>query len=52
MTRTLLARGADPAPVDRLGKTAMTYAAGEGHTEVVRMLLGKGVDPNASTAMT
>ncbi len=32
---------------DRLKKNAMTYAAGEGHTEIVQMLLAKGVDPNA-----
>jgi ankyrin repeat protein len=25
----------------------MTYAAGEGHTAIVLMLLAKGVDPNA-----
>ena len=24
----------------------MTYAAGEGHAEIVKMLLAKGVDPN------
>ena len=32
--------------VDRLKKNAMTYAAGEGHTEIVQMLLAQGVDPN------
>lgn len=30
IARRLLAKGANPAAVDRLGKTAMTYAAGEG----------------------
>ena len=35
------------APADRLGKTAITYAAGEGHTAIVRLLLERGVDPNA-----
>jgi ankyrin repeat protein len=35
------------APADRIGKTAITYAAGEGHTAIVRLLLDKGVDPNA-----
>ena len=42
MTRALLVRGADPALVDRVGKNAMTYAAGEGRTEIVRLLLDKG----------
>jgi uncharacterized protein len=44
---SLLGRGADPAPSDRLGKNAITYAAGEGHADVVKQLLAKGVDANA-----
>ena len=43
----LLARGADPAALDRLGKNAMTYAAGEGHAAIVKQLLATGIDANA-----
>ena len=43
----MLDKGADVAPLDRLQKNAMTYAAGSGGTEIVVMLLAKGVDPNA-----
>jgi ankyrin repeat protein len=32
---------------DQLRKTAMIYAAGEGRTEVVVLLLHAGIDPNA-----
>jgi len=39
--------GAAVDAVDRIGKNAMTYAAGEGHTDIVRLLLAHGVDPNA-----
>ena len=42
----LLARGADWRPADRIRKTAMVYAAGEGHAAVVKQLLARGVDPN------
>ena len=45
---TLLERGADPKPIDRLGKNAITYAAGEGHAGIVRLLLARGVDVNAA----
>src|SRR5690242_13175238 len=34
LTRDLLAKGANPGAVDRVGKNAITYAAGEGHTEI------------------
>jgi len=43
----LLDKGADVTAVDRLQKNAMTYAAGEGHTAIVKLLLARGVDPNA-----
>jgi len=43
----LLDKGANVAALDRLQKNAMTYAAGSGNTEIVMLLLGKGVDPNA-----
>ena len=45
---SLLAKGADDLhAVDRLKKNAMTYAAGQGQTEIVVLLLKAGVDPNA-----
>ena len=43
----LLAKGADINAVDRLQKNAMTYAAGQGQTDIVVLLLKAGVDPNA-----
>ncbi|OUL90596.1 ankyrin repeat domain-containing protein, partial [Paraburkholderia hospita] len=42
----LLARGADPLATDRVGKTAMEYAAGQGQTQVVKQLLDTGIDVN------
>src|SRR5262245_12366893 len=39
MVKRLLAKGANPAPIDRLQKNAMTYAAGEGRSDVVMTLL-------------
>jgi ankyrin repeat protein len=47
MVGQLLAKGANPAALDRLQKNAMIYAAGEGHTKVVTLLLANGIDPNA-----
>ena len=47
IARTLLANGADLAALDPHQKNAMTYAAGEGRTEMVRLLIAQGVDPNA-----
>ena len=47
MARQLLAKGANPAALDRLHKNAMIYAAGEGWTGVVTLLLANGIDPNA-----
>jgi hypothetical protein len=46
----LLASGADVTAVDRLQKTAMTYAAGQGRTDIVLLLLRAGVDANALLA--
>src|SRR5262249_19711757 len=43
----LLARGAELNAIDRLKKNTMTYAAGQGHTDVVLLLVKAGVDPNA-----
>jgi uncharacterized protein len=48
IVKRLLAKGANPAAVDRLGKNAIVYAAGEGRTGVVAALLAAGVDPNAA----
>ena len=45
-----MASGADVAAVDRLQKTAMTYAAGQGRTDIVLLLLHAGVDANAVLA--
>jgi ankyrin repeat protein len=42
----MLDRGADIAAVDQIAKTAMIYAAGQGHTEIVGLLLDAGVDVN------
>ena len=39
--------GARLDAVDQLEKNAMTYAAGEGRTEIVLLFIGRGVDPNA-----
>jgi ankyrin repeat protein len=46
IARMLLAHGADPSATDRVGKTAMEYAAGQGSTAVVQLLLDNGVDVN------
>jgi hypothetical protein len=37
-------------PVDRVEKTAMVYAAGNGNADCVQALLGAGVDANARYA--
>jgi ankyrin repeat protein len=47
----LLSRNANPNVTDMTGKTAMTYAAVRGFAEVVRRLLGAGVDANRATAI-
>ncbi len=39
--------GANPAALDRLQKNALIYAAGEGRTGGVTLLLANGIDPNA-----
>jgi ankyrin repeat protein len=46
LARTLLEKGADPASVDRVHKPAMVYAAGNGHTAIVKLLLDHGVAVN------
>jgi ankyrin repeat protein len=44
----LLAKGASTAPVDRMNKAAIVYAAGLGHAGVVDALLGTGIDVNTA----
>jgi ankyrin repeat protein len=44
----LIAHHADTAATDRVGKTAMEYAAGRGQTAIVQRLLDAGVDVNAA----
>ncbi len=39
--------GANPAALDRLQKNALIYAAREGRTGGVTLLLANGIDPNA-----
>jgi len=41
---TLLDKGADVAPADRQGNTALIIAARRGHAEIVEALLAKGAD--------
>jgi ankyrin repeat protein len=48
LVRALLRRKADLAPVDRMKKTAVLYAAANGHAQVLGTLLEQGVvDVNA-----
>jgi ankyrin repeat protein len=44
----LLARHAEVSATDRVGKTAIEYASGKGHTAVVQQLLDAGIDVNAA----
>jgi ankyrin repeat protein len=44
---SVLARGANPNSPERLGQTALMWAAAEGHTAVVRALIEAGADLNA-----
>jgi ankyrin repeat protein len=45
--RLLLDRGADLRAEDRGGSTALSLAVGSGSIDVVRFLVGKGLDPRA-----
>jgi ankyrin repeat protein len=49
MVATLIAKGADLNARDRLKKTAMVYAAGEGHTEIVHSFSRKASMRTRST---
>lgn len=44
--RELLAAGVDVNAANRYGATALAYACDKGHTEVVKLLLDKGANPN------
>jgi len=48
LAKILLEKGADRTSVDRVGKTAMVYAAGLGHTGVVELLLADGESSRAA----
>jgi ankyrin repeat protein len=45
----LLGRRANPNARERLGQTALMWAAAEGHTAIVRALIAAGADTNAKT---
>jgi ankyrin repeat protein len=42
--KRLLGGGADPASQDRMGRTPLSWAAGNGHKAAVKLLLEKGAD--------
>jgi ankyrin repeat protein len=44
--RRALQSGADANAVDECGWTALMWAAGEGRTNIVRLVLKKGADPH------
>lgn len=46
--RALLDAGTDVDSANRYGATALTFACDKGHTEVVRLLLERGADPNVT----
>jgi len=46
--KALLARGAKPNSHERLGQTALMWAAAEGHTAVARALIEAGAEMNAT----
>ena len=50
IVRSLISKGANLAAVDQLKKNAMTYAAGQGRTEIV-LLCVPGGHPNAATTI-
>ncbi|GBG89237.1 hypothetical protein CBR_g48945 [Chara braunii] len=44
---TALAAGVNPNSVDGLGRTALHMASANGHTNIVRILIGRNADVNA-----
>lgn len=46
--KALLDAGVDVNTANRYGATALTFACDKGHTEVVRVLLERGADPNVT----
>ena len=44
--RALLDGGIDPDTATRYGATALTFASDKGHTDIVRLLLERGADPD------
>src|ERR1044071_7845592 len=44
--KAFLDKGVDVNTKTRYGATALSYACDKGHTEVVRLLLERGADPN------
>jgi ankyrin repeat protein len=45
MVQELLGKGEDVKAQNKIGKTALIFAASEGHTKVVEALLKAGADP-------
>lgn len=46
--KALLDGGMDPDTANRYGATALTFASDKGHTEVIRLLLERGAEPNVT----
>ena len=51
VAQRLIAAGAHTEPIDRLHRSAMVHAAGQGHGELVTLLLDNGVAVDAPMSM-